>query len=301
MSFTIVPTGPFSLAESAAFLYGWPPAGERGSRWDGHLHLALGADGSESGESAAGVCLQECQGAVVGELFGGAEPEALRRRVERILSLDGDGAAYQAVGARDPVIAALQARAPGFRPVNFLSPYEAAVWAVVSQRMRMAQAAAIKRRMAMALGEAVEIHGDVRFAFPAPWRLRQLTSFPGLTDQKIARLQAIAQAALSGQLDARRLRDLPPDRALAELQRLLGVGPFGSELILLRGAGAADVLPANEPRVLQAVARAYSLPRDPTPAELAALAEPWRPFRTWVCVLLRRGLGDDPAPETVAG
>jgi len=88
---------------------------------------------------------------------------------------------------------------------------------VISQRVRMAQAGAIKQRLAMALGEAVDIHGDVRFAFPDPWRLRQCTGFPGLTEQKVARLHAIADAAIAGQLDAQRLRDLPPDRALAEL------------------------------------------------------------------------------------
>jgi DNA-3-methyladenine glycosylase II len=287
MPFEIVPRGPFSLAESAAFLAGWPPAAAGGRRWDGHLHLAFVPD---DGEGAAGVCLRQRSGAVVAELFGRAETDALRRQIERIFSLDGDGDAYLAIGRRDPVVATLQAQAPGFRPVNFPSPYEAAAWALISQRMRMTQAAAIKRRLADQLGEAVSIHGEVRPAFPSPTRLQKLDAVPGLTEQKIARLRALAHAALAGRLDAQRLRAMPPAQALTQLQILPGIGPFGAELILLRGAGAADVLPDNEPRVRRAAAQAYGLPHEPTPAEFATLAEAWRPFRTWVCVLLRRGL-----------
>ncbi len=288
MPFEREPRGPFSLEESAAFLAGWPPATAGKRAWDGHLHLAFVAD---DGEGAAGVCLQQRSGTVAAELFGRAESDALRRQIERIFSLDGDGDAYLAIGRRDPVIAALQAQVPGFRPVNFPSPYEAAAWALISQRMRMSQAAAIKRRLAEQLGEAVSIHGERRLTFPSPTRLRQLHAFLGLTEQKLERLRALADAALAGRLDAERLRSLPPEQALAELRTLPGIGPFGAELILLRGAGAADVLPDNEPRVLQSVTQAYGLPHEPTPAEFAALARPWRPFRTWVCVLLRRGLG----------
>ncbi len=292
MRFEIVPRGRFSLAESAAFLAGWPPAAAGGTHWDGHLHLGLTPD---DGEAAAGVCLQQRSGVVVAEVFGPAQTDALRRQIERIFSLDGDGDAFLAVGRRDPVVAALQARAPGFRPVNFPSPYEAAAWAVISQRTRMPQAAAIKRRLAEQLGETVSIHGELRSAFPSPERLRQLHAFPGLTGQKLERLRALADAALAGRLDAERLRLLPSEQALTQMQTLPGIGPFGAELILLRGAGAPDVLPRNEPRVLCAVAQMYGLPHEPTPVEFAALAEAWRPFRTWVCVLLRRGLSPEPA------
>jgi DNA-3-methyladenine glycosylase II len=63
---------------------------------------------------------------VVGEVFGDADPEAVRDQVARILSLDVDGSGFPAVGRRDPVVGGLQARWPGLRPVGFFSPYEAA-------------------------------------------------------------------------------------------------------------------------------------------------------------------------------
>ena len=47
---------------------------------------------------------------------------------------------------RDPVIAQRQERLPGLRPCGFHSPYEAAAWAVLSQRIQMRQAAALRTR-----------------------------------------------------------------------------------------------------------------------------------------------------------
>ena len=70
---------------------------------------------------------------------------------------------------------------------------------------------------------------------------------------------------------------------------LPGVGPFTAQGILLRGAGAPDVLAPAEPRLAVAVERAYGLGALPGKDELARLAEPWRPFRSWVQVLLRVG------------
>lgn len=74
---------------------------------------------------------------------------------------------------------------------------------------------------------------------------------------------------------------------------LPGIGPFSAELVLIRGVGTTDILPTAEPRLLRAVARAYELDHEPDLAELGRIAETWRPYRTWVAVLLRRMLEDE--------
>jgi DNA-3-methyladenine glycosylase II len=104
---------------------------------------------------------------------------------------------------------------------------------------------------------------------------------------KVERLHAVAEAALAGRLDADRLRGLEPQAALAELQELPGIGPFSSQLILVRASGHADVLPDGERRVLACAAHYCGLDQPPSPERFAELAEAWRPFRTWASVLLR--------------
>ena len=282
--FELVPQGPFSLAASAAFLEGFSPAAHRAADAEGHLHLAFVPDGEET---AAGVCLRQPDEPVLGEVFGDADPEAVREQVARILSLDVDGAGFPDVGRRDPVVGPLQRRWPGLRPVGFFSPYEAAAWALITHRIRIVQAARIKERMAAELGQAVDVHGDVRRAFPGPGRLAGLEGFPGLFAGKADNLRALGEAAAVGRLDGAWLRSIPRDQALTELKRPQGIGDFSAELILLRGAGDPDHLPQHEPRLCRGAALAYDLD-DPADRDwLEQRAEAWRPYRTWVAFLLR--------------
>jgi DNA-3-methyladenine glycosylase II len=293
--FTLVPEGPFSLAASARFLEGFAPAAYGGEGQDpgddARLDLAFPVEGDWR---TAGVRVRQADdGTVAVEVVGDADPAAVRAQVARILSLDVDGSGFPAVGERDPVVGRLQQRYPGLRPVTFWSPYEAAAWAVISHRIRITQAAAVKARMAEQLGEPVELHGRRLAAFPAPARLAELDGFPGLWGRKVESLRGIAEWALLGRLDAARLRSLPRERALGELQELPGVGPFSAELILLRGAGDPDHFPGNEVRLQRAMVRAYRLGAQPPMERLRAIADRWRPYRTWVSLLLRTELEDD--------
>jgi DNA-3-methyladenine glycosylase II len=282
-TFELAPAGPFSLGASASFLEGFSPAAHRGTT-DGHLHLAFVPDGEEA---AAGVCLRQPGAVVVGEVFGEADPDAVREQVARILSLDVDGSGFPEVGRRDPVVGGLQGRWPGLRPVGFFSPYEAAAWALISHRIRIVQGARIKQRMADELGQAVDVHGDVRHAFPGPGRLAGLEGFPGLFARKVENLRALGVAAMDGRLDGAWLRGLPRDQALKELKQLQGIGDFSAELVLLRGAGDPDHLPLHEPRLCRGAAIAYDLDEPPGRGWLEERAQAWRPYRTWVVLLLR--------------
>jgi DNA-3-methyladenine glycosylase II len=97
----------------------------------------------------------------------------------------------------------------------------------------------------------------------------------------------VALAALEGQLDTARLRGLPRETALKDLKTLPGIGDFSAGLILLRGAGDPDALALHEPRLALAVRDAYGLPGPATPEQLTEISEAWRPYRTWVTLLLR--------------
>jgi len=287
-TFTLVPRGPFSLASSIRFLEGFTPAAYSGPQ-DAALELAFPVEGSWE---TAGVRVRQDGGQVTAMVISPASPgrelmTAVRSQIERILSLDVDGSGFPAVGERDPVVGRLQQRYPGLRPVGFWSPYEAAAWTIIGHRIRIRQAAAIKARMSRQLGEPVEFGDRVIHAFPSPARLASLDSFPGLAGRKPEWLRSIAVAALDGQLDTARLRELPRETALKELKKLPGIGDFSSGLILLRGAGDPDAVAYDEPRLALAVADAYGLPGPATREQLREISESWRPYRTWVTLLLR--------------
>jgi DNA-3-methyladenine glycosylase II len=284
--FTIAPAGPFSLAEAATFGFGQRDAAGPGT-WDGVMRLAFCLD---SYQGHAGVELrQDRAGVVHGLLHGaaGADPVTVTRQVARVLSLDHDGSGFERVGARDPVIGRLQAAAPGLRPPLFYSPYEAAVWSVLSARRPARQMMAVRRRLSETHGAVFELAGERLAALPSPGQLLAVGSFPGIPGDKLARVHGVARAALAGQLDVGHLVELGPERAMAQLQEITGIGPFYSALIVVRATGFTDVLPLSEPKVLDLAARLYQLDDPPGPAQFTQLAEVWRPFRTWACVLIR--------------
>lgn len=277
---TIVPRGPFSLRELATFGFGQ----RLDTSYDGVMRMAFCADGYRSG---AGVSVRQDPDGIQVEVHGDVDPSAVTAQVARILSLDHDGDEFVEVGRRDPVIGRLQEVAPGLRPPQFHSPYEAAAWAVLSARRPARQMAQVRDRLAAAHGTAFSLAGQRWHSFPTPSALLDVREFAGIPEPKLTRLHAVAQAAWDGRLDAARLAAMDPAEAMAQVRELPGIGPFYAALIVVRACGLADVLVTNEAIALDTMADLYNLPGRPSAAELDRLAEAWRPFRTWAVVLIR--------------
>ena len=261
-AFTLEPRGPFTLASAARFIAGWPPG--QGDVDDDHVRLTFLVD---DWSGPASVVMYQHDSVVQGTVEADNEERAIAQAA-RIVSLDHDGTGYVEVGERDSVVGELQKSSGYLRPVLFHSPYEAAAWSIISARTRHEQAAKIR--------DSLSRNG----IFPAPDRLLALRAQLALPEGKLQRLHAVAEAALEGRLDREPLLAAEPDEALSQLQELPGIGPFYAGLILLRAVGTTDVLAQGEPRLKKAVEKRYGKP-------LESVAEAWRPFRTWVSVLMR--------------
>jgi DNA-3-methyladenine glycosylase II len=262
--------GPWSPAVSRAFWEGFAPAALPGQHaHDQQLRTVFRNESDWSRVEAEVSQLDDIARVTVA---GSGDLAAAAAQVCRFLSLDVDAREWPAVGTRDPIIARAQRQLPGLRPCGFHSPYEAAAWAVLSQRMRIVQAAQLRDQL-------VRRHGD-RGAFPSPQQLLAIDlDLPG---RKSEYLHAVAQAALDGLLDAAALRATDPDQAAHQIRQIKGLGPFGAELVVIRGANAPDALPHHE-RHLDAEITVQYGPQ----ATLAQASAAWRPFRSWAAVYLR--------------
>lgn len=261
--------GPWSLATSRGFWADFTPAALAPQADEGRLRTAFlnPADWTRVEASVA----QHGAHAQI-EVTGDGDLESAVDTVSRFLAIDIDGRAWPDVGRRDPVVGQAQALFPGLRPCGFFSPYEAAAWAVLSQRIRMGQAATLRDVL-------IDRHGDGG-VFPTPVTLRHLElDLPG---RKPEYLRAVAEAALEGVLDADVLRALAPAAAIEQVRTVKGLGPFAAELVVLRGANAPDGLATHERRLEDEVRVRY-----PDGASLATVSQAWRPFRTWASFYLR--------------
>jgi DNA-3-methyladenine glycosylase II len=297
--FVLAPRGPFTLASAARFIAGWAPTARASAVSDApEVHLGFLSD-DWSGH--AGVVLtQDGDGRVRGEIVDGdaTDPQRVAAQAARIVSLDHDGTAWAELGERDAVLGPLQQASGFLRPVLFHSPYEAACWAVISTRVRQPQAAKVRDALSAAHGAQLRVGDEDLLGFPAPERLLAVSDAPGITPEKLARLHAIAHAALEGRLDRDALLSADPAMAVAALRELPGIGPFWADGILLRAVGPMDVPTAGEPRVRAHAAARYGVPEaEASETAFLALAERWRPCRTWASVLLR---ASGPAPSSPA-
>ena len=95
-TFTIVPRGPFSLAEAVAFGFGQRDA----AAGEDVMRLAFCLDGYQQ---QVGVAVRQDGTGVHGTVHGpgGTDMQVVRQQVARVLSLDHDAAGFLRAGERD--------------------------------------------------------------------------------------------------------------------------------------------------------------------------------------------------------
>ena len=116
----------------------------------------------------------------------------------------------------------------------------------------------------------------------------------GLSHAKTRSLRSLAEHIVSGELQLDRLDALDDDEVMADLVAVKGIGAWSAHMFLMFQLGRPDVLAVGDLGIRRAVERAYGLDALPMPAELTALAEPWRPYRTMACRILWHWSGNTP-------
>ncbi len=101
----------------------------------------------------------------------------------------------------------------------------------------------------------------------------------GFSRQKAAYARGLATAILTGELDLEGLERLDDDAARAALVAIKGIGPWTADIYLLMALRRPDVWPIGDLALVLAMQEVKRLPQRPTPLEMTAMAEAWRPWR----------------------
>lgn len=194
------------------------------------------------------------------------------------------GAAVAVLVARDPDLAALVDRhgSPTLwqRPAGFPS----LALLILEQQVSLASGAAAYRRVVDRIGTMTP--QAVLGSTPEELRL------DGVSRQKDRYLRALSTAVLDGALDLAGLADLEDHAARAALVALPGIGRWTADVYLLACLGRPDLWPVGDRALQVAVAETLRLPDVPVGAELEAIGERWRPYRSSAARLLWHGYLD---------
>jgi 3-methyladenine DNA glycosylase/8-oxoguanine DNA glycosylase len=186
--------------------------------------------------------------------------------------------AVRHVSAKDARLAKLIERVGPLRLrlADLQSPFEALSESIVYQQLSGYAAAAIFARL-VALFRPRK--------FPRPGDLLAMSDdrlrAAGLSRGKIAALRDLATKTIDGTVpQMRALRKLSDDEVVERLSAVRGIGRWTAEMLLIFRLGRPDVLPATDYGVRKGFARVYRKKELPTPKELLAAGEKWRPYRT---------------------
>lgn len=160
---------------------------------------------------------------------------------------------------------------------------------IAGQQLSVLAARAIWRKLVDRFGGRAPTPTEVLESDP-----EELRAAAGLSRAKVSYLRSLAEHVVGGELELDRLDKLPDDEVIAELVAVRGIGEWSAHMFLIFQLDRPDVLATGDLGIRRAVELAYGLRGLPNPAELTALAEPWRPHRSAACRYLWRSLDAPP-------
>lgn len=171
-----------------------------------------------------------------------------------------------------------------------VTPFEALARSIVYQQLSGKAAGTI-------YGRFVDLFDG---AGPTPEELLTLSDEQlrgcGLSRNKMLAVRDLAEKRLDGTvLDRSGLRDLSDEEVVRRLTAVRGIGPWTVQMLLMFYLGRPDVLPTTDLGIQKGFQLVYGTKDLPSPKELEAHGERWKPWRTvaswymWEAVHIDRG------------
>ena len=156
------------------------------------------------------------------------------------------------------------------------SPYEALLESIAYQSISGKAAATIFARV-----KALSGNGRA----PTPQQMLKLRTpvlrKAGLSGAKVLAMKDLARKTLDGVVPAlEQAHAMSDDELVERLVSVRGIGVWSVEMFLIFRLGRPDVLPIHDLGVRKGWAVTYGMKHMPSPRELLAFGERWRPYRT---------------------
>jgi DNA-3-methyladenine glycosylase II len=192
------------------------------------------------------------------------------------------------IDATEPVDSRAWRRA---RPLG--DPFSVLVYSIIGQQISGYAARAIAGRL------------QERFTGQLPSPAQVLATDPadlksvGLSARKVEYLRSLAEHIVSGELQVDHLDKLSDDEVREQITATRGLGRWTADMFLLINLDRPDILPIGDLGIRSAVQRLYRLDHLPSPREVDAIGEKWRPNRSLASLYLWASTRAAPKPAKV--
>ena len=178
---------------------------------------------------------------------------------------------------RDTRLAGAIARNPGIRVPGAFDGFELVVRAILGQQISVKAATTLGGRFASAFGEPVQTpHEGLDRLCPTPAIIAGVSP-DAIAALGVVRARAASIVALAREIDSGRLKleaGADPERTIAQLVELPGVGPWTAQYIAMRALRWPDAFPKEDIALRKRLGGV-------TPANAEAISAAWSPWRSY--------------------
>ena len=276
---TLTPTPPFDFSKSLQFLGIFGPTKNEQTVSTHSLTKAISIDGQTVVFQLTSIGTTEKPGLEYSlfsaKPFSQAMENAVVERITFFLSLKDDLQPFYRLGRADPDFAPIIEHLYGYHQVKFLTPFENACWAVLTQRNPMKIAQQTKQALVEKYGSSLEVSGSVYWAFPEPMQiavvdeseLSKMIRNDRRTEYLVAAARAFSEA------DEEFLKTASDEAVEAWLRNIKGIGEWSATFIMVRGLGRMERVPLTEARLFEAASRVYGHGEELSRDDLKRLAD----------------------------
>jgi DNA-3-methyladenine glycosylase II len=292
---TLIPTTPFDFDKSLNFLGVFMPTKQEQTISSHALTKAISIDGQTIVFQLTSIGTTE--NPQLGYTLFAAEPiskvleNAVIERMTFFLSLKDDLQPFYRIGREDADFAPIIEHLHGYHQVKFLTPFENACWAVLTQRNPMQIAQKTKQALIEKYGNHLEVNENVYSAFPEPIQIAIVNEEELLkvirNDRRTEYLIATARAF--SEVNEEFLKTAPDDEVEAWLRNIKGIGEWSATFIMVRGLGRMERVPLTETRLIEAASKVYGHGEELNRDDLKRVAERYGSWQGYWAHYLRVG------------
>ena len=291
----ITPTAPYDFTKSLNFLGYFPATQGEQAITEQALTKAVYVDGQLIGFRVASTgTIDKPQLAYTlfsEQVINDVIKNAAIDRITFFLSLDDDLRPFYAIGQEDSDFAPIVQELYGYHQVKFLTPFEIACWAVLTQRNPMNMSQKMKKSLIDSYGGTIMIDGVAYSAFPEPERMVHVSEdeLTGVVRNARKAEYLVAVIKAFSDVDEHFLRTGDYDEVEAWLRNIRGFGAWSSSFVMVRGLGRMEHLTSNEKVMLDAASRLYGHGKDLSRAEVERIGERYGDYQGYWGHYLRVG------------
>jgi len=203
-----------------------------------------------------------------------------KKMVEFIFNLDFDLNFFYNDVENEPVMHQMTQQLYGLKNPTTPTVFESLVDSIVEQQISIKVAITIEHRLAKKFGENIDIEGKTYFVFPTPQNIASASISEvqqvGLSQRKAEYIHGAAELIAESKLNLEKMKtEKDPERIIAELDEIRGIGVWTAELTMLRGMQRLDALPADDFGIKRVISTYYCNGKPIKTAEARKIAEAW--------------------------